>query len=175
MRQKIYQIDAFTDKVYGGNPAAVCPLEEWLPDATMQSIAAENNLSETAFFVTKDEHFELRWFTPFNEVDLCGHATLASAFVILNFLNQTLDEVKFETREAGTLFVAREGDLLRMDFPSRPPNRTTPDEALLEGLGANPAEVLAARDYLVIYERYATNTELIVNLSRYGNFLIIDN
>ena len=166
MRQKIYQIDAFTDQVYGGNPAAVCPLEDWLPDATMQSIAAENNLSETAFFVPNGDYYDLRWFTPFNEVDLCGHATLASAYVILNYLNQTLDEVVFETRDAGTLIVARDGDRLRMDFPSRPPHETTPDEALLDGLDATPAAVFASRDYLVVFDTEAEVAALQPDMTR---------
>jgi len=114
----MYQVDAFAGAVFSGNPAAICPLDAWLPDAQMQSIAAENNLAETAFFVRNGKGYKLRWFTPGVEVDLCGHATLASAFVILNDLTPDERSVSFETR-SGTLTVTREGDLYSMDFPSR--------------------------------------------------------
>src|SRR5580698_8331221 len=120
MRLPIYQVDAFADKLFGGNPAAICPLPEWLPDATMQAIAAENNLSETAFFVREGADYALRWFTPAVEVDLCGHATLASAHVVLSLLEPGRSSVNFHTLKAGMLTVARHGDTLMMDFPSRP-------------------------------------------------------
>lgn len=120
MRVPIYQVDAFSKKVFGGNPAAVCPLTEWLSEATMQAIAAENNLSETAFFVKNTGGYELRWFTPETEVDLCGHATLASAHVILEFLDRDRDGIAFSTR-SGVLTVTREGDRLAMTFPASPP------------------------------------------------------
>ncbi len=116
----MYQVDAFAGHVFSGNPAAVCPLEAWLPDAQMQAIAAENNLAETAFFVRNGNGYKLRWFTPAVEVDLCGHATLASAFVILNDLTPGERSVSFETK-SGTLTVTRDGDLYSLDFPSRPP------------------------------------------------------
>ncbi len=118
MKIPLYQIDAFTNKVFAGNPAAVCPLEKWLTEEQMQLIAAENNLSETAFFVKKDDHYELRWFTPSVEVDLCGHATLASAFVIFNYLDPTANSVSFQTK-SGALVVRCEGQLLTLDFPAR--------------------------------------------------------
>ena len=115
---KIFQVDAFTDKLFGGNPAAVCPLDEWLEDELMQKIAAENNLSETAFFVEKEGIFELRWFTPNIEIDLCGHATLASAFVIFNQLNYKGSEIIFHSKFSGELRVSRQQDLLNLNFPA---------------------------------------------------------
>lgn len=152
MRLPIYQVDAFTDAVFGGNPAAVVPLERWLPDPVLTAIAAENNLSETAFLVPAGEGFELRWFTPTVEVDLCGHATLASAFVVCTLLRPGRTRVAFTTRKAGTLTVEREGERLVLDFPSRPPGPVDADPALLPGLGgAAPIEVLSSRDYLVLY------------------------
>jgi PhzF family phenazine biosynthesis protein len=147
----MYQVDAFAGSVFSGNPAAICPLETWLPDAQMQAIAAENNLSETAFFVRNGKGYKLRWFTPRVEVDLCGHATLASAFVILNDLTPGERSVSFETR-SGTLTVTRDGDLYSMDFPSRPPERSTDVyPGLVAALGGKPEAVLAAHDYLVVY------------------------
>src|SRR3954451_18185759 len=116
MRLSLYQVDAFTDRLFAGNPAAIVPLEEWLPDATLQAIAAENNLAETAYFIRRGQNYELRWFTPAVEVDLCGHATLASAFVIFSLLEPGRDRVAFDTRKAGTLVVAKRGDKLAMDF-----------------------------------------------------------
>ena len=123
MRIPLYQVDAFTGRLFGGNPAAVCPLAEWLPDATMQAIAAENNLAETAFFVAQGEGYLLRWFTPTVEVELCGHATLASGYVVTHILAPDRRSVRFDTLKAGPLEVARDGDLLAMDFPSWPPER----------------------------------------------------
>jgi PhzF family phenazine biosynthesis protein len=146
----IYQVDAFTSRLFAGNPAAVCPLEAWLDDAALQAIAAENNLSETAFFVRRSARFHLRWFTPAVEVDLCGHATLATAFVILNHLSPERDSVAFDT-QSGELIVRRDGDLLAMDFPARPPQPVRPHERLVDALGTQPDQVLASRDYLVVY------------------------
>jgi len=151
VRIPLYQIDAFTGRLFRGNPAAVCPLEEWLEDEQMQAIAAENNLSETAFFVRRGEGYQLRWFTPKVEVDLCGHATLASAFVILNYLEPAREEVRFETR-SGELVVRRNGDLLAMDFPAREPWRCECSVALSQALGKPPLEVWEARDYMAVYE-----------------------
>jgi PhzF family phenazine biosynthesis protein len=151
MRIPIVQVDAFTNQVFRGNPAAVCPLESWLDDATLQSIAAENNLSETAFFVGGRGAYEIRWMTPEREVDLCGHATLASAFVLFGAAEKEKDEVVFRSK-SGELKVRREGDLLTLDFPARPPLPMTASEDLLEGLGRPPREVWAARDYLAVYE-----------------------
>jgi PhzF family phenazine biosynthesis protein len=153
MRLPLYQVDAFTDRLFGGNPAAVVPLEQWLPDATLQAIAAENNLAETAFFVPEGAAYALRWFTPTVEVDLCGHATLASAYVIFRFLDSRREQIDFRTLKAGMLRVTREGEVLALDFPSRPPEPVTAPATLAAALGKAPAAVLAARDYLAVYER----------------------
>jgi predicted PhzF superfamily epimerase YddE/YHI9 len=151
-RIPIFHVDAFTSRVFAGNPAAVCPLPSWLDDATMQAIAAENNLSETAFFVSGKEHHELRWFTPTVEVDLCGHATLASAFVIFQFLDPKQQVAAFLSK-SGPLRVARSADMLVLDFPSRLPERTETPPALVEGLGRPPREVWRARDnYMAVYD-----------------------
>ena len=154
MHIPLYQVDAFTGRVFAGNPAAVCPLEGWLEDGVLQSIAAENNLSETAFFVRRGGHFELRWFTPAVEVDLCGHATLASAFVILNYLDPSLNEAVFDTR-SGELVVRRDGELLAMDFPARRPAACHVPEKLAEALGRRPVATFAARDLMALYETEA--------------------
>jgi PhzF family phenazine biosynthesis protein len=151
MKIPIYQIDAFTSRVFGGNPAAVCPLESWLDDATLQAIAAENNLSETAFFVGRDGKYDIRWMTPAAEVDLCGHATLASGWVVLNRLETGRDEVEFGSR-SGPLKVVRERDLLALDFPARPPEPVGDARAVGEALGRAPRQLLAARDYLALYD-----------------------
>jgi predicted PhzF superfamily epimerase YddE/YHI9 len=151
MEIPFYQVDAFASALFTGNPAAVCPLRAWLPDATMQSIAMENHLAETAFLVKRGEgDYQLRWFTPAVEVDLCGHATLASAWVVFEKLEPGRTSVSFETR-SGTLRVARKLDLLALDFPARPPEPVRATPPLLEALGGAPAEVWAARDYLVVY------------------------
>jgi PhzF family phenazine biosynthesis protein len=144
MQIPIYQVDAFTDRVFGGNPAAVCPLDRWLPDATMQAIAAENNLAETAFFVREGSDYALRWFTPTVEVDLCGHATLASAWVIFE-RDPSLSSIAFRTLKAGTLTARRAGDLLALDFPARPAKTVTAPEGLAAALGKAPEATLAAR------------------------------
>ena len=151
MRIPLYQIDAFTGRLFAGNPAAVCPLEDWLEDGVLQSIAAENNLSETAFFVRRGKRTHLRWFTPTVEVDLCGHATLASAFVILSYLDPSLDAAVFDTR-SGELVVRRDGDLLSMDFPARPPAACQIPEKLEQALGRRPVATLAARDLMAVFE-----------------------
>ena len=149
----IYQADAFTDKLFGGNPAAICPLTEWLPDETMQKIAIENNLAETAFFVKNGTGYKLRWFTPEYEIDLCGHATLASAHILFTQLGHNEDFIHFETVKAGTLIVTRSGDKYTMDFPSRPPIHIEMPNGLTEALGdAIPLEVLRSRDYFLVYE-----------------------
>ena len=154
MRIPIYQVDAFTSRLFGGNPAAVCPLTDWLPDATMQAIAAENNLAETAFFVPRGEGYLLRWFTPTVEVELCGHATLASAFVVTRIIDPERRSVRFETLQAGTLEVTRDGDLLALDFPSWPPEAEAADPRILEALGTAPPSGLVARGRtLAVYDR----------------------
>lgn len=146
----LFQVDAFTDRIFAGNPAAVCPLDAWLSDARMQAIAAENNLSETAFFVRQEGRFGLRWFTPTCEVDLCGHATLASAYVILNHLEPDRESVAFETR-SGRLVVARDGARLAMDFPAKPPRSGEVPPGLLDAVGGSPETVLIADNYLLVY------------------------
>lgn len=151
MELLIYQVDAFSSGVFSGNPAAVCPLESWLPAEVMQSIAAENNLAETAFFVKTDDRYHLRWFTPAVEVDLCGHATLASAYIIYRFLDASARVIQFDTL-SGELVVTKEGERLSMDFPARPPEPVQPCPGLLQALGGSPKQVLAARDYLIVYE-----------------------
>jgi PhzF family phenazine biosynthesis protein len=149
----IYQADAFTDKLFGGNPAAICPLDKWLPDNLMQTIAIENNLAETAFFVKNDTGYKLRWFTPEYEIDLCGHATLASAHILFTQLGHNEDEIHFETVKAGTLTVKKDGDKYAMDFPSRPPIHIDAPVGLVEALGEKqPLEVLRSRDYFLVYE-----------------------
>ncbi len=151
MRIQQFQIDAFTTRAFSGNPAAVCPLASWPDDSLLQAIAEENNLSETAFFVPSAKGFRLRWFTPLKEVDLCGHATLASAHVLFEILGYPNPSITFETR-SGDLFVQRKGALLEMDFPARPPVPCTVPEMLLKGLGQTPVEVLAADDYLAVFD-----------------------
>jgi predicted PhzF superfamily epimerase YddE/YHI9 len=152
MRIPIYQVDAFTDRVFGGNPAAVCPLESWLPDETLQAIAAENNLSETAFVVAREDGaYDLRWFTPLLEVDLCGHATLASALVVFEHLRVGTEAVTFWTK-SGALDVIRRGALLEMDFPSQPGEACDPPAGLVNAMGGSVAEVLrSVHYYLVAY------------------------
>ncbi len=154
MKIHMYQIDAFTDTLFKGNPSAVCPLESWLDDSTLQAIAAENNLSETAFFVKRTDYYELRWFTPKAEVDLCGHATLASAYTIFSFLDPAVQGVRFQTK-SGWLSVNRERELLAMEFPARPGNPCSASESLIEALGSRPLECLLSRDYLVVFESEA--------------------
>src|SRR5437773_2116731 len=145
-----FQVDAFTSRVFGGNPAGVCPLEQWLPDRVLQSIAAENNLSETAFF-TRDQDFHLRWFTPLVEVDLCGHATLASAWVLFSELGYSRDSIQFQT-QSGRLTATRRGDVVELDFPSRPATRCPAPRQLLEGLRGEPIEIFKARDYVAVFK-----------------------
>ncbi len=151
MQVPIYQVDAFTSKLFGGNPAAVCPLKDWLPGATLQAVAAENNLSETAFFVKTGDRHHLRWFTPGREVDLCGHATLAAAHVLLNVLESDSDRVAFDTR-SGELRVKRDGNRLSMDFPAKPPAPAEPPAGMLEALGGEPLEFLRGQYYMAVYE-----------------------
>ena len=165
----MYQVDAFTDKLFGGNPAAVCPLQAWLPDATMQAIAAENNLAETAFFIPDGGDYALRWFTPTVEVDLCGHATLASGHVVFRFLEPQRQSVNFHTLKAGTLAVSRRADMLVMDFPSRPPEPCEPPAGLLAALGGTPRAVFRARDHLVVFDSAAEIVALKPDLAALAN------
>ena len=147
---KFFQVDAFTDRIFGGNPAAVCPLKTWPDDKILRSIAAENNLSETAFFVPSGNYFELRWFTPVREVDLCGHATLASAHVLFEHLGYSGPSIAFKTR-SGELTVIKNEELLEMDFPAYAPKPCAIPDFLVEGLGKMPEAVLEAEDYIAVY------------------------
>ncbi len=160
MKLKLYQVDSFTDKLFGGNPAAVCPLDNWLPDAVLLTIAKENFLPETAFFVpVNDDQYALRWFTPEIEMDLCGHATLAAAHVLYNHLGYTKNKLHF-TSASGPLTVEKNGDLLTLDFPARMPEPAEAPEIILAGIGVTPAEVWKDRDYVLVYE----NEEIIRNM-----------
>jgi predicted PhzF superfamily epimerase YddE/YHI9 len=154
MEISLYQIDAFASDLFTGNPAAVCPLDEWLSDETMQAIAAENNLSETAFFVPKDNGFHIRWFTPVSEVDLCGHATLASAYVLFDILGYPKDKIEFASR-SGTLAVTRDRDWFVMDFPAHPPVPCAIPAEIIQAFDATPVECLKSEDYVVVFEREA--------------------
>ncbi len=161
MKLTIYQVDAFTDKVFGGNPAAVVPLQDWLDDSLMQKIAMENNVSETAFFVKTDNGYHLRWFTPEKEIDLCGHATLATAYVIKNFIEPHVQEIQFSTQVAGILKTSIKEGIYTLDFPARFPEPCDIPENLLESLGVSAVvEVLKSRDYFVVLP----NEEAVQNL-----------
>ena len=151
MKIDIYQIDAFANQVFEGNPAAICPLQEWLPDETMQSLAAENNLSETAFFVPNGDAFDLRWFTPGTEVNLCGHATLAAAYALFNILDYAGDEIVFNTK-SGALTVAREGEYLSMNFPAQPPIPCETPAQITEAFGQLPSECLKFADIIAVFD-----------------------
>lgn len=158
MKLTIYQIDAFTNKLFAGNPAAVCPLTEWLADDVMLKIAAENNLAETAFFVKRDDVFELRWFTPTTEVPLCGHATLASAFVIFNCLGVETETIQFVSPHSGNLSVARQNEMLILDFPSFQTKECDIPAGLIEALGATPQKTLKASSTWIISHFADENT-----------------
>ncbi|HEB51231.1 MAG TPA: PhzF family phenazine biosynthesis protein [Desulfobulbus sp.] len=149
MKLPLYQVDAFTDRPFTGNPAAVCPLDAWLPDDLMQKIAAENNLSETAFFVRQGKEYRIRWFTPAVEIDLCGHATLASGWVLYHALGYRGEAIRFLSA-SGPLTVREKGDRLELDFPASPPRSCPAPELLARGLGREPLEVLRSDDYLVL-------------------------
>jgi len=162
MKLKIYQVDAFTEHLFHGNPAAVIPLEEWLSDAVMQNISAENNLAETAFFVKEGEKFRIRWFTPSQEVELCGHATLATAHVLYNHLSYNRDHCTFQTQERGDLIVSRNKHGLAMDFPADKPHELPTYEKLQvqNNLGVDLVEVLKGTDdYLTIVKNARTVLE----------------
>lgn len=139
-KQPIFQVDAFASHLFGGNPAAVCPLTHWLSDQQMQLIAQENNLSETAFIVQNKEHYQIRWFTPNTEVALCGHATLASAFVVFEFLNHKKNTIVFYS-QSGELHVQKDEHLLQMDFPALPYTKINPAPELLATIGVETREV----------------------------------
>lgn len=151
MKIPIYQVDAFTSKLFKGNPAAICILQEWLPDYIMQNIATENNLAETSFLVKTNNEYQLRWFTPKVEIDLCGHATLATAKIVFDYLDPSLKIVSFNTK-SGSLSVSKENDMLTMDFPARKPHIVNEPVNLISALGLKPQEILIARDLLAVYQ-----------------------
>ena len=152
MNLTIYQLDAFTNKVFAGNPAAVVPLTEWIADELMQKIAAENNLAETAFYVAEGEQFHIRWFTPTVEVNLCGHATLATAYTIFEYAKYPKTTIAFKSK-SGILKVEKKGDLLELDFPVDMPVVAETPEELIEGLGIKPQETLKGiTDYFLVFE-----------------------
>ncbi len=151
----LYQIDAFTDELFKGNPAAVCPLDTWLPDKTMQAIALENNLSETAFFVPTQKGSHIRWFTPLAEVDLCGHATLASAYVLFEILGFREEQICFESR-SGDLWVRKEKNRFVMDFPSQPPKACDTPEILGKAFHTGPEDCFRSEDYIVLFDSAET-------------------
>ncbi len=153
MKIKIYQIDAFADKVFSGNPAAVCPLDNWLPDETLQNIAMENNLAETAFYVNEKEGLRIRWFTPTVEVDLCGHATLATAFVLFHHENYSEHKIVFNSR-SGPLTVTKSSDVLTLNFPVDTLTEVPSLPELEQGLGAKPLKTFKGKtDYMLVFER----------------------
>lgn len=151
MKYNLYQIDAFTDTIFGGNPACVVPLDNWLPDDILLKIAKENAVAETAFFVDKGEKIHLRWFTPEIEMDLCGHATLATAHCIKTILNYKKDEIVFETL-SGDLMVKAEDGFYKMDFPARMPIADNLPDTISNSLNIQPKEILRSRDYVLVYE-----------------------
>ena len=152
MKHIIYQIDAFAEKVFEGNPAAVIPLDNWLPDNVMQQIAMENNLSETVFFVHENGDFHIRWFTPLAEVNLCGHATLASAYVLFNLLNYAEREIRFQSR-SGILTVKRENNLIVLDFPASPVTEITIPDEVAKAFHLQPVACFKGRDdFMLIFE-----------------------
>ena len=152
MKIPFFQVDAFSKKAFGGNPAAVCILNSWLNKDVLQKIAAENNVSETAFLVPRSSgNYDLKWFTPAIEVDLCGHATLASAFILFKYYDHDKTSLRFQT-VSGELSVEKIGELLSMDFPARPPVETKPPEILSEALGVEASYVLESRDLLAVFE-----------------------
>jgi len=156
IKRKLYQVDAFTDKLFGGNPAAVCPLEKWLDDALMQKIAMENNLAETAFYVKQDKFYEIRWFTPKVEVDLCGHATLAAAFVLFHHEGHTEDVIHFHSPRSGALNVYRNADWLTLDFPADTISEVAISDDFVQCFNRKPVEVYKGKsDYMFLFEQEA--------------------
>ena len=173
MKLKLYQIDAFASKVFEGNPAAICPLDEWLDESIMQNIAMENNLAETAFFVKSGKHYDIRWFTPNKEVNLCGHATLASAHVIFNILEEESNSITFNSK-SGLLHVQKDTEIITMNFPAELPIACDTPQAIIDAFGKTPVEVLKCVDYIVVFddyeglEQFSPNLELLKTLDLRG-------
>ncbi|APG59889.1 PhzF family phenazine biosynthesis protein [Christiangramia salexigens] len=167
MAQKIYQVDAFTNKLFSGNPAAVCPLDKWPDDELLQKIAMENNLAETAFYVKKSDIYEIRWFTPTVEVDLCGHATLATAYVIFNHQNHFGKSIDFYSHRSGNLKVEKEGDLLHLNFPCDSLKEIKKTEAFNDCFNIAPQRVLKGKtDYIFVYEQEDQILNMLPNLTK---------
>ena len=166
MKIPIYQVDAFASEIFKGNPAAVCPLKEWLPDQTMQNIAMENNLSETAFFIEDNNIYHIRWFTPKSELDLAGHPTLATAHVLLNELKKENDSIIFKTKLGDTLNVSFNENIYSMDFPSRPPKIINNKNLVYDVLGRMPVELLAHRDLIAVFENQKDIKSINPNLEK---------
>ena len=156
---KQYVVDAFSEKVFGGNPAAICVMDSWLPEETMMSITIENNLSETAFTVKEGDKYKLRWFTPGGEIDLCGHATLACAYVVMNYVETDLETVTFSTM-SGDLIVNKNGDLYELDFPAYDLKPVEITDAMVDAMGARPTEAYMGRDLLCLFDDEKTVREL---------------
>ena len=156
---KQYVVDAFSEKVFGGNPAAICVMDAWLPEETMMSITIENNLSETAFTVKEGDKYKLRWFTPGGEIDLCGHATLACAYVVMNYVETDLETVTFSTM-SGDLIVNKNGDLYELDFPAYDLKPVEITDAMVDAMGARPTEAYMGRDLLCLFDDEKTVREL---------------
>jgi PhzF family phenazine biosynthesis protein len=161
MQLDLYQIDSFTNDLFGGNPACVVPLHQWLPDEVLRNIAAENAVAETAFFIPDGNEFQLRWFTPEIEMDLCGHATLATAFVLNNFLGEKSGTMNFRTLSGG-LSVTVANDIYTLDFPSRPPVKADLPRMISESLNIQPKEVWRSRDFVLVYESEAEIKSIVV-------------
>ncbi|MFP5109523.1 PhzF family phenazine biosynthesis protein [Neobacillus sp. C211] len=162
---RYYVVDAFADKVFEGNPAGVCIMEEWLPEDTMQKIAIENNLSETAFAVKEEDGYRLRWFTPGGEINLCGHATLATAYVIMNYVETQLETVRFDTM-SGVLTVNKINELYEMDFPAVVSKEFPVTKQMVDALGTTPIEVYLNRDFLLVLESEETVNNLNPDFSK---------
>lgn len=165
MKRKIYQIDAFTDKVFGGNPAAVCPLDEWLNDELLQNIAMENNLAETAFYIKQGDQYQIRWFTPKVEVDLCGHATLAAAYVLFNHENHTESIINFYSNRSGALTVTKQNEFFTLNFPTDIFESVELSSELTKGFNILPRLALKGKtDYVLIYENEDQIRDIKANL-----------
>ncbi|MDR1329043.1 MAG: PhzF family phenazine biosynthesis protein [Oscillospiraceae bacterium] len=161
---KYFIVDAFADELFKGNPAGVCVLDKWPDNDVLQNIAAENNLAETAFVLKRNNEYELRWFTPETEIDLCGHATLATAFILTSFF-ESGDKISFHT-QSGLLTVAQRDELFEMDFPSRPPKKTEIDPIAQEAISAPIKEAFIARDMLLLLEKEEQIRDLKVNIEK---------
>src|SRR6476661_1731557 len=150
MDLQIFQVDAFTSQAFGGNPAAVVPLKDWLPDEVMLNIAAENNLAETAFFVKGEAGYDLRWFTPKVEINLCGHATLASAYVLFNELGYGADVIRFHSHKSGELSVSRDGGRFVLDFPAYPVTEVEHSDVVADAIGTVPMKVYETQGNMIM-------------------------